>query len=192
MHHPEALEPIVSFLRHIGIGVEFGPGADNGFLPGINIHAGVIHVNPDRLLGSGDLLHEAGHIAVIPKRFRARLGSDLQADSVAAITEETGPGTPADPLLAEPLERGELLAQAWSYAASLRLGLPASCIFFPGSYKCDAYEGTHPMQKWLETGTHHGQNSLARVGMTGYSGVFAFLGNNGLPPFPYMTRWVQD
>ena len=192
MFHPEALDPIVSFLRGIGIGVEFGAGAANGFLPGVNIHAGVIHADPETLVGSGDLLHEAGHIAILPKRFRLSLGRDLEADTKAAIAAEIGPDMPDDPILAKPLQQGELMAQAWSYAAALYLGLPAGCVFFPGSYKMDAYEGTHPMQRWLEGGSHHGQNNLAAVGMTGFSGLFAFLGDNGLPPFPHMTRWVQD
>lgn len=193
MYHPEALDPIVAFLRGIGIGVEFGDGARGGFLPGMNIHAGVIHVDPETLVGSGDLLHEAGHIAVLPRRFHARLGRDLQADTIAAITAETGSDRPpGDPLLAGPLLQGESMAQAWSYAATLHLGVPPACVFFPGSHRYTEYEGTHPMQTWLESGTHHGPAALAEVGMTGYSGLFAFLGDNGLPPFPLMTRWVQE
>lgn len=192
LYHPETLAPITDFLRTIGIGVEFGEGAANGFLPGINIHAGTIHVDPETLVGSGDLLHEAGHIAILPRRLHAKLGRDLHADMEASIAAEAGPGVPADPLLALPLQMDELMAQAWSYAAALHLGVPPGCVFFPGSYRHDAYEGTHPLQKWLESGTHYGPNALAGIGMTGFSGLFAFMGDNGLPPYPAMTRWVQD
>lgn len=192
MYHPEALDPIVSFLRGIGIGVEFGEGARNGFLPGVNIQGGVIHVDPETLVGPGDLLHEAGHIAILPRRFHAQLGRDLDADTRAAIAAEAGPAIPDDLILARPLQQGEAMAQAWSYAAALHIGVPLPCVFFPGSYKVDSYEGIHPIQRWLESGTHHGPNGLAAVGMTGFSGIFAFMGDNGLPPFPRMTRWVQD
>ncbi|OYQ33540.1 hypothetical protein CHU95_14220 [Niveispirillum lacus] len=192
-YHPEALEPIVTFLRDIGIGVEFGPGAQNGFLPGVNIHAGVIHVDPETLVGSGDLLHEAGHIAIMPRRFHAQLGSDLEADTHRVIAQEVGEGIPSDPILAAPLQQGELMAQAWSYAAALHIGVPPACVFFPGSYKHHEYEGQHPMERWIESGSHFGLRALATVGMTGYAGLFALMGaDNTLPPFPVMSRWVQD
>ncbi|MDZ5645900.1 hypothetical protein [Nitrospirillum sp. BR 11828] len=191
MYHPEALAPIITFLREIGIGVEVGDGGLDGFLPGVNIHAGVIHVHPETLVGSGDLLHEAGHIAIVPERFRTRLGTDLHADTAAAIAAELGSAPSLDPILSLPPVQGEVMAQAWSYAAALHIGVPLTCVFFPGSYKHTDYAGVHPMQQWLESGTHHGPNALARAGMTGFSGLFAFMGDNGLPPFPHMARWVQ-
>ncbi|MBB6253692.1 hypothetical protein [Nitrospirillum iridis] len=192
MYHPEALAPIVAFLREIGLDVVFGPGAEGGFLPGINIHAGTIHVDPETLVGSGDLLHEAGHVAIVPRRLWPHLGTDLHADTHAAITADAGSDAPEDPVLAMPLKQGEFMAQAWSFAAALHLGVPLGCVFFPGSYHVAAYEGIHPMQRWLEAGTHHGPAALARVGMTGFAGLFSFMGDNGLPPFPRMTRWIQD
>lgn len=192
-YHPEALQPIVAFLRDIGVGVEFGPGAQNGFLPGVNIHAGIIHVDPDTLVGPGDLLHEAGHMAVLPRRFRSGLGSDLDVDMHRLIEAEAGSGSPDDPILAVPKQQGEFMAQAWSYAAALHIGVPPACIFFPGSYKHHDYEGQHPMERWIENGTHYGPMALARVGMTGFSGLFALMNaDNGLPPYPVMSRWVQD
>ncbi|WP_448203779.1 hypothetical protein [Azospirillum sp. sgz302134] len=192
MHHPEALEPIVAFLRGIGMDIEFGEGAHNGFLPGVNIHAGVIHVDPDTLTGAGDVLHEAGHMIVVPRRYWPRLGTDLQVDIETLLAEERGPDGAADPHLKLAAERGEYMSQAWSYAAALHLGLPPGCIFFSGAYKGYHYEGTHPMQAWLEQGTHFGPLALANVGMTGYSGMFSHMGDNGLPPFPQMARWTLD
>lgn len=192
MYHPEALEPIVVFLRGIGIGVEYGAGAHGGFLPGINIRAGVIHIDPDTLVGSGDLLHEAGHIIVVPRRYWPRLGTDLQTDIETLLAEETEPDGSGNPHLAWAAQMGEFMSQAWSYAVAQHLGIPPECIFFPGSYKYHQYDGTHPMQAWLERGTHHGQMALARAGMTGFSGVFAFLEHNDLEPYPHMTRWTLD
>ncbi|MDE1149927.1 MAG: hypothetical protein PW843_25530 [Azospirillaceae bacterium] len=191
MLYPDALAPIVAFLRGIGFTVEFGPGAAGGFLPGVNIQGGAIHIDPDTLVSPGDLLHEAGHMAILPRRLHARLGRDLEADTIAAVAAEAGPGMPADPVLAAPLQQGEFMAQAWSYAAALHLDVPPECVFFPGSYHIDAYEGTHPMQVWLEAGTHHGLGALAKVGMTGYAGIFALMHDNGLAPFPHMNRWIQ-
>ncbi|WP_114391874.1 hypothetical protein [Oleisolibacter albus] len=190
MYYPEALPPIIAFLRDIGLAVEIGPGAAGGFLPGVNIHAGILHVDPDTLVGSGDVLHEAGHIAIVPRRFWPQLGTDLQQSTTAAITAEMG--VPDDPVLRQIQLNSEGMAQAWSYAAALAIGVPPACIFFPGAYKHTDYEGTHPMQRWIESGTHFGLPSLAQAGMTGVAGPFALLQNNGLPPFPQMTRWLLD
>ncbi len=192
MYHPEALEPIVTFLRGIGMGVEYGEGAHGGFLPGINIREGAIHIDPDTLVGSGDLLHEAGHIIVVPRRYWPRLGTDLQKDIETLLAEETEPDGSANPHLAWAAQMGEFMSQAWSYAVAQHLGIPPECIFFPGSYKHHQYDGTHPMLAWLERGTHHGQMALARAGMTGFSGVFALLEHNDLEPYPRMTRWTLD
>lgn len=192
MHHPEALEPIVTFLREIGMEVQEGEGAHGGFLPGVNIHAGAIHFDPATLVGAGDLLHEAGHIVVVPRRCWPRLGRDLQSDIEALARDETGPDGTADPQLARAVQMGEFMSQAWSYAVTLHLGLSSECVFFPGSYQRDRYEDTHPMLAWLERGTHHGLMALARAGMTGYAGVFGMLHDNGLPAFPHMTRWTLD
>lgn len=192
MHHPEALEPIVTFLRGIGMEVEYGEGAHGGFLPGVNIHGGVIHVDPDTLLGPGDVLHEAGHIIVVPRRYWPRLNRDLQVDIETLLAEETGPDGSPDPLLNQAARLGEQMSQAWSLAVVLHLGLPTGCLFFPGSYKVDRYEGTHPVLAWLERGTHYGPMALAQAGMTGFSGMFSHMGFNGLPPFPHMTRWTLD
>lgn len=192
MYHREALDPIVAFMRDLGVSVEYGDGAHGGFLPGVNIHGGVIHVDPDTLVGSGDVLHEAGHIIVVPRRFWPRLESDLLASTQALIDEQNGRNETPDPRLALAVSQGEWIAQAWSYAACLRLGVSPGCVFFPGAYKYHDYEERHPMQAWLEQGAHYGPLHMANTGMTGFSGLFAYMGDNGLPPFPDVTRWTVD
>ncbi|CBS91611.1 hypothetical protein [Azospirillum lipoferum] len=192
MYYAEALEPMVGFLRSIGIGVEYGEGAKGGFLPGVNIHAGVIHVDPDTLVGSGDVLHEAGHIAVVPRAYWPRLNRDLQGDARAQVAAAEQAGDPAAVHLRRAAESGELMAQAWSYAAALHLGYSPACVFFPGSYYHEPYEGDHPTHVWLESGTHFGPVMLAQAGITGFSGIVGAAWNNGLPPFPQMSRWTVD
>ncbi len=192
MYHPEALEPIVAFLRGIGMQVEYGEGGREGFLSGVNIHAGVIHVDPETLLGPGDLLHEAGHMIVLPRQYWPLMNRDMQADIDALLAEQTArDGTP-DPVLTRAARQGEFMSQAWSYAVVQHLGLPQECLFFPGSYKCTDYQGTHPMRAWIEQGTHFGLVPLAQAGFTGYIGMFAHMGSNGLAPFPQMARWTLD
>ena len=192
MYHPEALEPIVAFLRGIGMQVEFGEGGLDGFLPGVNIHAGVIHVHPETVMGPGDLLHEAGHMIVLPRRYWPSMNRDMQADIEALLAEQTArDGTP-DPVLTRAARQGEIMSQAWSSAVVLHLGLPRECLFFPGSYKHTDYQGIHPMLDWIERGTHYGPLNLAQAGFTGFSGMFAYMGDNGLAPFPQMAKWTLD
>lgn len=192
MYHPEALDPIVAFLRGIGFQVEYSEGGLDSFLPGVTVRAGVIHVHPATLVGSGDLLHEAGHMIVLPRRYWPLMNRDMQADIDGLLAEQTArDGTP-DPLLTMAARHGEFMSQAWSYAVTLYLGLPPSCVFFPGTHKRAEYQGIHPMQAWIEGGTHYGPLYLAQAGLTGFSGTFAFMGENGLAPFPHMARWTLD
>lgn len=58
------MEEIVAFLEEIGIEVEMTSLPDDTFLPGLAMQDGRLLVDPGKLKYPGDLLHEAGHIAV--------------------------------------------------------------------------------------------------------------------------------
>ena len=79
MYYPECLPPILDFLDRIEMPFKAGPFGRDGFLPGIQIVNGVMLIDPDRLAGSGDVLHEAGHIVIVPSRWRSTLGDDVLA-----------------------------------------------------------------------------------------------------------------
>ena len=59
-------EEMVGFLRGIGLAVHFGATGESTFLPGLEICAGILMVDETKLLHPGHLLHEAGHLAVMP------------------------------------------------------------------------------------------------------------------------------
>ena len=59
---------MAAFVRGIGIDVRAEPLPDDTFLPGLDIRHGAIVVDEARLSYPGDLLHEAGHVAVAPTR----------------------------------------------------------------------------------------------------------------------------
>ncbi len=106
------LERILHFLAHIGITVREHALPGTTFVPGIFIEAGELVIDRDRLSYPGDLLHEAGHIAVMPPSERTALNDDLQS----------GPGE-------------EMAAIAWSYAAALHIGIDPAVVFHPAGYK---------------------------------------------------------
>lgn len=106
------LEPIVAFLREIGLAVHERPLPSGTFVPGILIENGGLVFDRAQLAYPGDLLHEAGHIAVTPPSQRAALNGDLGS-------------TQAD----------EIAAQAWSYAAARHLGIDPAIVFHTAGYR---------------------------------------------------------
>ncbi|UOV05081.1 hypothetical protein MUU77_07340 [Pseudoxanthomonas sp. F37] len=69
----------MAFLRGIGLVVTEGRVPDDCFLSGVRIHRGTLVFDRQRLQWPGDLLHEAGHIALTPAALRAALSDALDA-----------------------------------------------------------------------------------------------------------------
>lgn len=103
---------ILDWIQQIGLTVRLAPLGADTFLPGVTLEPGGLVVDPERLLYPGDLLHEAGHFAVMLPPQRAVTGSD------------------AGPDMAD-----EIAAQCWSYAAAIHLGLPPEIVFHTNGYK---------------------------------------------------------
>nr|WP_262907764.1 hypothetical protein [Hymenobacter sp. BT770] len=114
-----------------------------GFLPGLLIDNGRLLIDPARLQHPGDVLHEAGHLAVTPAAERAALHGDI----TALHPERAG---------------DELAVMLWSYAACRHLGLPPEAVFHPGGY--------HGQSAWLldnfRRGEFLGLPLLAWMGLT--------------------------
>lgn len=101
---------IVDFLRAIGIPVE-AAAVDDGFLPAIAVCDGALFYDPARLAWPGDLLHEAGHLAVTDPARRP---------TVSAFDSDGG---------------DEMAAIAWSYAAALAAGIDPRVVFHDAGYR---------------------------------------------------------
>lgn len=114
--HNEIARTIVTFLREIGLTVEFGPGNDRAFLPGVTMIANGLRIDESTLLYPGDLLHEAGHLAVMPAA-RRHAASPSSSDAAE-----------------------EMAAMAWSYAAALHLGISPSLVFHEQGYRGQAHQ----------------------------------------------------
>ena len=126
---------LVDFGRGIGIAVH-QTAVESGFLPGLDIARGTVLLDDARLLYPGDILHEAGHIAVASPEERGR---------------ETLEPTPAD----------KMTAIAWSYAAALHLGLEAGLVFHDHGYK----GGGASIRENFTTGRYFGVPLLQLYGM---------------------------
>ena len=101
---------IVDFIRSIGLDVVATAVESTCFVPGIRIVHGALHADQARMRWPGDLLHEAGHLAVVAPEERARMHLDAGVN-----------GT-------------EMAVIAWTYAAARHLDLDPAVIFHAGGY----------------------------------------------------------
>jgi hypothetical protein len=189
MLYPERLAPIAGFLNDIGIPCAEGYVPDESFLPGVAVAGGTLVYDAAALGSPGDLLHEAGHIALVPARFRGLVDDDVDAvitgliDGTATLPAGAAPATDGEIAL---LRQSEPVAGAWSYAAAMAIGAPAACVFWGETYrgKAEALIGQ------LEQGFHIGIQWLARFG---YCTAPPPFGDPMEPaPFPHMRRWLAD
>lgn len=152
---------IVPFLEGIGIPVAVAPVPDGSLLPGATVRGGTLIFDPDTLEWPGDLLHEAGHIAVSHPATRAG-----QAGIVHDQTEE-------------------MAAMAWSYAAAIALEIDPIHVFHAGGYHGG---GTNYLESYRNGGTGIGVPMLQYYGMSAEPRQAAAFGR---APFPAMARWLR-
>lgn len=100
---------LCSFVRSTGIEVQARTIDWKTLFPGLDIRAGAVIVDESQLMHPGNILHEAGHLAV------------------------HDPAQRSHPKFS-PKQGEELGALAWSYAAAVHLGLSAEVVFYPGSF----------------------------------------------------------
>jgi hypothetical protein len=134
------LQHICSFIKEVGIPITKGEINEQTFLPGIEIINGGLVYDPEKLLYPGDLLHEAGHIALVPAEFRHKTSGNMKDLDFSSDGEEIG-------------------VMLWSYAACLQIGLPPQVVFHPEGYKGDSEwilknyaEGVYiglPLLQWM-------------------------------------------
>jgi hypothetical protein len=181
----EAFDRTSAFLETIGIQVRVVPGA-TGFLPGLLIQGATISVDAATDSRVGDLLHEAGHIAVTPGRFREHICNDVSslAELMSAYLDEhpNAFGYPEDPIARAIMQSSEAEAIAWSYAAALESGVDP-CLPFKVGFDGNGME----VFERLSLGMHFGVNGLAAAGMTDTP-----TRKGSKHPYPAMKKWMQD
>lgn len=169
----QAARRVIDFLTAIGLDLRPVPGAE-GFLKGITFEQGVLLYDP-ALATSSDLLHEAGHLAVIPARFRHLAGRDL--DETFAVMGEALDDLQIDsPEMRAILQSGEAEATAWSYAAGKAIGLKDQSIIDDGDFSGEG----EMVRGMLSYGAHFGVHGLVHGGMCASK-----------RDYPRLTRWLQ-
>lgn len=157
---------IGSFLNAIGIAVVPTTLVAGTFLPGILVQNGKLLVDETELTYPGDLLHEAGHLAVAQGSVRPSLSGEVLI-----------PGADMDAV--------EVQATAWAYAALTHLGLDPTVLFHDGGYS-----GKSAGLIFTYTnGVYLGAQSLQDLGLTAVGETARKL---NLDPYPHMIKWLRD
>jgi hypothetical protein len=162
----DALETCIDFLNRIGIETTFRKIDTTSFLPGLLIENGNIVIDTDALTYPGDILHEAGHIAVSPGETR----STLNPESIIKSTNR---------------ESEEMMAIAWSYAACIYLSLDPYFVFHDHGYK----GGGSNIVENFEEKRYIGVPMLQWVGLTADEKRAIKL---KVSPYPHMIKWMRD
>lgn len=146
----------------IGIQAILAEVSTTTFLPGIDIRDGVLIVDEVKLKYPGDLLHEAGHLAMLTPAQRVLVHSDA-GDSGGM----------------------EMAAIAWSYAAALHLGIPPEVVFHKDGYR----GGAGAILENFAAGRFIGVPLLEWAGLTATGKRAQAL---GVEPYPAMLQWLRE
>ncbi|KOP38941.1 hypothetical protein DBB36_12140 [Flavobacterium sp. WLB] len=159
------VKKVLQFLNEININViekELG----TTFLPGLDLGPNCIYIDYNNLLYPGDILHEAGHLAVTTSVERKLIGTDK-------ISPEW------------PTHGEEIAAILWSFAAAKYLNLPLEFIFHPNGYKNDS--------DWLISNfSNENYIGLPLLEWMGLCLGNELAAKEGKSAFPAMLKWMRD
>jgi len=159
------LEKCVSFLNEVGIHTSFKSLTTDTFLPGFHIENGTIIIDKSMLKHPGDILHEAGHIAVVSSANRRRL-------------------TEKSIIKSRDREAEEVMAIAWSYAACLYLNIDPVFVFHEDGYR----DGSSSIIESCEKNEYIGMFMLQSIGMAVDRKHKKYEGTSHI----HMTKWLRE
>jgi hypothetical protein len=181
----EQLERVLHFLRGIGIPclVDARTRTLGGFLNDVRIDSGGLIVKSDALVSNA--LHEAGHLAVLPGKYR-RMASDDVDEVAKFMLDETANEPPDSPLSIATMQCGDVESTAWAWAAGVYLGVAPQDII-----RHEQYGRTGVQLRYsLAAHAYIGINGLSRAGFCVVRpGVLEK--HRGLPAYPKLAMWVQ-
>ena len=189
--HPR-LPEVIKGLQRLGLPVVFASyikPRQITFLPGVWIKKGTLFVQATA--HPSDVLHEAGHLAIIPSRFRKFATGNVNTAPQSLLrkaydaylsSEEHFAGGPDNQLYRSIVNSDEQAAIAWSYAAALEIKYDTHDLFvYTTSAKRVPYgEDGEYIYEDLSCNHHPGIHALHHSGMI-----------ESVMSFPTLTRWLQ-
>ncbi|HDR9103413.1 TPA: hypothetical protein QDB04_000133 [Burkholderia vietnamiensis] len=181
----EKLTRVITALNDIGLVARIVVGA-SGFLQKIRIVSGELHIAPDCPVS--DVLHEAGHLACIPRRFRHRANDDLAVlarEMLAEVGEQDA--WCETPLYRAVIQCSDTEATAWAWAFGQHLGLAADDIIEDHQYPDENGVGTGAeLRMALSMRMYAGIHGLAHAGFCSTNRL------GRLPRYPDLVFWTQE
>jgi hypothetical protein len=160
------LATVLTFLDGIGVPWRYAEVPDETFLPGLEVVAGCLVIDRVRLRHVGDIVHEAGHVALLPAAKRAQFSGDLGA----VMPEHAG---------------DEMAVILWTYAVALHLALPLELVIHDAGY----HGGAQHLRDLFAGGTYIGLPLLVWMGLCEDPLQATAEGRAG---FPTMRKWMRD
>lgn len=162
----EMAKKMIDFVRSIGIEVKHGSVPDNPLIPGIRVQHGVMLIDENNLTYPGDILYQAGRIAILPATERdAYHGEDHKDNNWEAAQA--------------------MAAMCWAWAALTHLQIAPEVVFHNGGYKG---QSTQIIQGY-QSGAFMGLPIMQMYEMA-YEPHQATA--RGLQAFPFMYKWTND
>ncbi|MBU2767240.1 hypothetical protein HAP94_13925 [Acidithiobacillus ferrivorans] len=150
------------------------------FLPHVCIDQGTIQATREVLLG--DLLHEAGHLAVMPARFRPLMSGNLYR-SLREISAQLEDAAPDNPDLLGFINADDQAATAWSWAVGIHLGMDPLCIIESAAFGGEGDD----IRLLLSVNQHYGIHALQASEFCAVRKISAA----GRPVFPHLAFWLK-
>ncbi|RVT79584.1 hypothetical protein EOD40_00285 [Flavobacterium sufflavum] len=157
---------VLEFLEKIGIKIIEKELESTTFLPGLSLGSNCIYVDFNKLKHPGDLLHEAGHLAVTDKESRKMI--DININNAEW-----------------PTQGEEIAAILWSYAALTHLNLNPSFVFHPNGYKGNS-------EWFISNFTNANYIGLPFLEWAGLALGDKRAHLEGKEAFPVMQKWIRD
>ena len=139
---------------------------DTCFLPGLKIQENSIRIDKNRLKYPGDILHEAGHLAVTDKDLRPLIGTPKMDPNWPNLSDE-------------------IVSILWSYAAICHLDIKPEVVFHPDGYKNDSAW----LISQLESGIYTG---LPLLDWMGFFREGTDEEESNTHTFPKMAKWLRN
>ncbi|GAB4045582.1 hypothetical protein [Spirosoma litoris] len=159
----ELVSTIRDFVTQIGIENRDATLPDDTFLPGLLIDQGKLFIDSEKLLYPGDILHEAGHIAVTLPDQRPFLSGNIIDNSPEKMGDE-------------------IAVLLWTYAACLHIGIAPEVVFHPAGYKGDS--------EWLID--QFTSRNYMGLPLLVWMGLADDVSINSPNSFPTMKMWLRE
>lgn len=179
------LDQVLAFAESNGLQyvIDNGGLRKDSFVPFVEIRHGILHLDYEQTMVS-DLIHEFGHLALIPKQYRHLLHHNLFAGLKKFIDESFDSNCEHMIRIASSCEDGDVTA--WSWAVGKKFNIPEHLIIEDHQYIGKGED----LRMILSIGQYFGISSLRHAKYTNKCHSMAHVDPDTI--YPNMMHWTAD